>query len=329
MLLQSRGQMSAHELATELEVSERTIYRDIDVLSASGVPVYAETGRDGGYALLDSYRTSLTGLTDGEVRALFMLSVPGPLTQLGVSQELKAALYKLEAALPADRRLDEAWVRHRFHLDSTWWHQRETPVPFLQVVHDAVWTDHRLRITYRQPVGVTIEQVVDAYALVAKAGAWYLIYEYGGRMRVHSVADLLRVEDSGEVFERDFDFSPSVFWEEWCAAREADHSLYPVTVRVAPHFVAYLPWYFGNSIYKRIVEAAPPDEAGWITLRLSFQSLEAARDRLLDLGNGVEVIAPLALRLSIADYAKQIVELYSAVNASTSTAVFSPSKLNK
>ncbi|MEZ4638064.1 MAG: HTH domain-containing protein [Caldilineaceae bacterium] len=112
MLLQSRGQLSARELAAELAVSERTIYRDIDALSASGVPVYAETGRDGGYGLLDSYRTSLTGLTDGEVRALFMLSVPGPLTQLGVSQELvgRAAQARSRAAqiAPPGRRMGAA-----------------------------------------------------------------------------------------------------------------------------------------------------------------------------------------------------------------------------
>ncbi|MCB0114440.1 MAG: YafY family transcriptional regulator [Caldilineaceae bacterium] len=328
MLLQSRGQLSARELAAELAVSERTIYRDIDALSASGVPVYAETGRDGGYGLLDSYRTSLTGLTDGEVRALFMLSVPGPLTQLGVSQELRAALHKLEAALPKSRRQDEEWVRRRFHLDATWWHQRETPVPFLRVVHQAVWTDRKLRIVHRQPVGVTIEQVVDAYALVAKAGSWYLVCAYGGRMRVHNVADLLDVEVTGDGFERDLRFSPAAFWADWCAAREADHARYAVTVRVAPHFVLYLPWYFGHSIHQRIAEAAPPDEDGRITLTLTFESLEAARDRLLDLGNGVEVIEPIALRLSIADYAKQISALYADDLVATSAVDTSPNTSN-
>ena len=276
MLLQSRGQMSARELAAELEVSERTIYRDIDALSASGVPVYAETGRDGGYGLLDSYRTSLTGLTDGEVSALFMLSVPGPLSQLGVSQELRTALRKLGAALPAARRHEEAWVRQRFHLDSTWWRQRETPVPFLQTVHSAVWADHKLRIVFSQPVGVTIEQVVDACALVAKAGAWYLVCAQGGRMRVHSIADLLNVEDSGETFERDARFSLATFWEDWCARREQDQSRYTVTVRVSGDFVSYLPWYFGSNIHTRIAAADPPDDEGRITLVLSFPSLEAA-----------------------------------------------------
>jgi predicted DNA-binding transcriptional regulator YafY len=310
LLLQNRGQMSARALAAELEVSERTIYRDVEALSGAGVPIYAETGRDGGYGLLDSYRTTLTGLTDGEVRALFMLSIPAPLSQLGVSQELKAAMRKLSAALPDARRQDEERVRQRFHLDSSWWHQHETPVPYLQTIHGAVWADRRLQIVYRQPVGVTIEQIVDPYALVAKAGAWYLVCAYNGSRRVHSVADLIEVHAAEENFERDENFHLAEFWEAWCAERERDHSRYPVTVRVAPHFVPYLPWYFGNTIRTRLAQAGPPDEQGRITLTLSFQSLESARGRLLDLGRGVEVIDPLALRLSIADYARQIVAIY-------------------
>lgn len=135
MLLQIRGRMTARELAKELEVSERTIYRDIDALSIAGVPVYGEPGPEGGYALVDSYRTNLTGLTEGEVRALFMLSIPAPLADLGVSHELRAALPKLSAALPNARRRDEERVRQRFHLDSTWWRQGEERVPHLQTIH--------------------------------------------------------------------------------------------------------------------------------------------------------------------------------------------------
>ncbi|MBX2997886.1 MAG: WYL domain-containing protein [Caldilineaceae bacterium] len=310
LLLQSRGQMSARALAAELDVSERTIYRDVEALSGAGVPIYAETGREGGYGLLDSYRTSLTGLTDGEVRALFMLSIPAPLSQLGVSQELKTAMLKLAAALPAARRQDEERVRQRFYLDSSWWHQHETPVPYLQTIHCAVWEDRRLQIIYRQPVGVTIEQVVDPYALVVKAGAWYLVCAHKGRVCVHSVADLIQVHASEEKFAREEDFRLAEFWEVWCAEREQAQSLYPVTVRVAPYFIPYLPWYFGNVIRARLAQADPPDEEGRITLTLSFHSLESARDRLLDLGRGVEVIDPLALRLSMADYARQIVALY-------------------
>ena len=138
MLLQTRGQMTARELAEELEVSERTIYRDIDALSAAGVPVYAVRGPGGGCALMDGYRTDLTGLTRDEVRALFMLSVPAPLADLGLSRELRAALRKLSAALPVTRRADERRMRERVHLDSVWWYQQEEPVPYLRTIQEKV-----------------------------------------------------------------------------------------------------------------------------------------------------------------------------------------------
>src|SRR5512136_1200151 len=145
MLLQTRGRMTAQALARELEVSERTIYRDIDALSATGVPVYADRGPNGGCSLLDNYRTTLTGLTPDEVRALFMISIPAPLDALGVSPELKTARLKLLAALPGARRQDERLARERIYLDSTWWSLPDEPAPHLQALHQAVWQSQRLR----------------------------------------------------------------------------------------------------------------------------------------------------------------------------------------
>ncbi len=311
MLLQARGRMTAKTLAEELEVSERTIYRDMEALSIAGVPLYSEAGPEGGFALLDSYRTTLTGLTEGEVRALFMLSIPAPLAELGVSQELRSALLKLSAALPDARRHDEEQVRQRFHLDSTWWHQGEDSVPHLQTIHQAVWQDHKLNLKYRPMPTVEIEQQVDPYGLVAKAGVWYLVCARNSRVRVHRVSDLLDARVTGETFERLAQFDLAAFWRTWCIEREKRHVAYPVLVRVGPDFIPWLPMYFGNHIRDKIAQAGPPDAEGWITLELDFESLEAARDRILDLGRGVEVLKPLALRKSIADYAAQIVTLYA------------------
>ena len=311
MLLQARGRMTAKALSEEVQVSERTIYRDMEALSMAGVPLYAEAGPEGGFALLDSYRTTLTGLTEGEVRALFMLSIPAPLAELGVSQELRSALLKLSAALPDARRHDEEQVRQRFHLDSTWWHQGEDSVPHLQTIHQAVWQDRRLQLKYRPMPTVEIEQVVDPYGLVAKAGVWYLVCARNGRVRVHRVSDLLDARLMGETFERPAQFDLAAFWRTWCVEREKRHAAYPVLVRVAPDFIPWLPMYFGAPIREKIAQAGPPDAEEWITLELAFESLEAARDRILDLGRGVEVLKPLALRKSIADYAAQIIALYA------------------
>ena len=318
MLLQARGRMTAPKLAQELEVSERTIYRDIDALSAAGVPVYGEAGPGGGYSLLDSYRTNLTGLTEGEVRALFMLNIPRPLADLGVGRELGAALRKLAAALPSTRREDEQRVRQRFLLDAVPWEQVEEAAPHLATVHQAVWQDRRLHLAYRVgPLAVHIEQIVDPYGLVAKAGDWHLVYAVNpkgglraGALRVLRVAALLNARLTDETFARPAAFDLAAFWQEWLAARDVSRASYIVAVRVAPNFVAELPRYFGDAVREQIARAGPPDAEGWLTLELPFESLEAARARILGLGRGVEVLAPYALRRSILDYAEQIMGLY-------------------
>lgn len=324
MLLQSRGRMTGRQLARELEGSERTIYRDIDALSTAGVPVYGDPGPQGGYQLLDSYRSDLTGLAGDEVRALFMLSVPQPLADLGVSRELAAALRKLAAALPGDRREDEHQVRRRFHLDAAGWDQTETSAPHLPAVHQAVWQDRRLYLAYRiHGLAVNVEQTVDPYGLVAKAGAWHLVYAVRGAipgaarggdqvLRVLPVSALLDARLTGESFERPASFDLAQFWKEWCAARASGRIQYLVTLRVAPDFLPELPVHFGELGRARLAEAGPPDARGWVTLQLPFESLDSARARILGFGRGVEVLAPAALRWSIVDYAGQITALYGA-----------------
>ena len=310
MLLQTRGQLTAKTLAQELEVSERTIYRDVDALCAAGVPIYSETGQAGGYGLLNSYRTSLTGLTAEEVRALFMLNVPAPLTALGVTQAMKTALLKLAAALPAERRQEEARVRQRFYLDSIWWGQGVEMTPHLQTIHQAVWLDRKVRLAYRVGPALVMNQVVEPYGLVAKAGVWYLVCAHQGSVRVHRVADLLNAQLTEEQFVHPTTFELADFWTNWCREQEEHAVAYVVQLRVAPTFVAALPSYFGDHIRARLAQASPPEPDGWLTLELAFESLEAARNRLLALGGGVEVVKPLALRKSLLDFATQTVAVY-------------------
>ncbi len=310
MLLQTRGKLPAWKLAKELEVSERTIYRDVEALSSAGVPVYAERGPGGGVALVDSYRTTLTGLNADEARALFMLNIPAPLLDLGVGQELKAALLKLAAALPSGRRQDEGRVRQRIHLDAAWWFQDE-PAPQLQKLHQAVWQDRKLEIAYRhEHQNIVTIRVVEPYGLVAKASVWYLVAARQGRLRVYRAGRVVQARALDECFERSPDFDLAGFWTGWCEAFERDRPEYPVRVRIAPALSQALPYYFGDDIHTRLAQAGPPDEHGWLQLTLTFESLEAARDRLLDFGRAVEVLEPEPLRLSLIDVAEQIVAFY-------------------
>ncbi len=312
MLLQARGRMTAQDLAAELEVSIRTIYRDLDALSMAGVPVYAERGPGGGCALLDSYRTTLTGLTQDEMRALFMLSIPAPLAELGVDGELKAALLKLSAALPATRRHIEERVRQRIHLDSEGWFESREPVPHLGTIQQALWQDRRLEITYQLRFEAQAEWVVEPYGLVAKANVWHLVCARQDAVRVYRASRIVDARLLDEPCLRPADFDLPAFWQGWCTAAEENRPVYPVTARVSAEFVNWLPYYFGETIREAIGRAGPPDSDGWVTVTLPFESLEGARDRILSFGRAVEVLAPVALRRSVLDHAAQIVNLYTA-----------------
>lgn len=312
MLLQSRGRLTARQLADELDVSERTIYRDVQALCGAGVPVYAEYGPGGGLALLDSYRTTLTGLDDDELRALFMMfSVSSPLEKLGVSQKLKTALLKVSAALSNGRGMDEDRVRQRLHLDWSWWFHEQEPVPHLQVIQQAVWEGCRLRLHYRTMIQIAIDVEVEPYGLVSKAGIWYLIAGVEGTPRVYQVSWLLNVETLEEHFERPTGFDLPSFWQAWCADYEQRQQIFQATLRISPGMLPYLPLFLGRRVLDQGASAGTPDAQGWVTLVLPFENLEAARERVLSLGSAVEVLEPEALRCSVIDYAQQIVSFYA------------------
>jgi predicted DNA-binding transcriptional regulator YafY len=244
------------------------------------------------------------------VRALFMLSIPAPLAELGVDQELKAALLKLSAALPLTRRQDEERARQRIHLDWVGWFKTEEPVPHLQTIHRAIWADCRLHLVYHLPFEAKAEWLVDPYGLVAKAGIWYLICARNAHIRVHRVSRVSSARVSEERFERPADFDLASYWRSWCISYEENRPYYPVVARIAPNLVPYLPQHFGDAIHDPLAQAGPPDVEGWITLTLPFETLEAARARILGYGGAVEILEPVALRKAVLDYATQTVTVY-------------------
>ena len=217
MLLQARGRMSARELAAEFEVSVRTIHRDIDQLSAAGIPVYADRGRTGGFALLDGYRTKLTGLTQPEAEALFLAGLPGPAAQLGLADMLSAARLKLLAALPAHVQPGAERIAARFHLDPAPWFRAADPQTCLQVVARGVWDSSVLRLRYR-PAGRndTRNLRVQPLGLVLKAGTWYLIAQNGKAIRTYRVANIETAEGTDEVFVRPKGFDLVAHWQQAC-----------------------------------------------------------------------------------------------------------------
>ncbi|MBN1993158.1 MAG: YafY family transcriptional regulator [Anaerolineae bacterium] len=311
MLLQIRGRMTAEELAEELEVSPRTIYRDLDALSIAGVPVYSERGPSGGISLLDDYRTNLTGLTRAEVRALFMFTVPGLFADLHADKTQEAATLKLLASLPAPFRQDAELARQRLHLDPAVWFQPAEPAPYLSLIQDAVWQNRRVRIVYRRGDGAWVKRLIDPYGLVAKTSVWYVV---AGVLRMTLTFRISRIQEAvltDSTFERSADFSLADYWANWCAQFEASHEKYGVTLRVAPAGIPSLVQMFGEGIHTLVEQAGAPDDEGCCTLTLTFESPEAACQKILGLGTAVEVIAPQALRKQMLNMAEQVTNLYT------------------
>ena len=281
LLLQTRGQLTAADIAERLEVSVRTVHRDVDSLAAAGVPVEAVRGPAGGYRLAGGYRTRLTGLTGNEAEALFAAGVTGPAAELGLGGELAAARLKLLAALPSELQERATRAQRLFHLDARGWFRAEDSVPHLPVLASAVWRGCRIRMRYREGARV-VQRTIDPLGLVLKAGAWYLVAHRVAGMRVYRVSRVVSAHPLEEACERPDGFELPAYWDEW--SRSFEESLPRVEVRVR-----------GARGERTLV----------------FESLERARRDLLRYGPDLEVIEPVELRERIAATARGIAELYA------------------
>ncbi len=308
MLLQSRGLISAPELARRLDVSVRTIYRDMDALSAAGIPVFAERGAAGGCRLVEDYHTDLTGLNEDEARALTLLSAPGPLDALEVGPKLRSALRKLAAALPGYLGAPDG-ERPRIHLDWTAWGRGPESGERLGLLYRAVQVREQVRIAYRLPPGFEMEQVVCPLGLVAKAGEWYLAWQIHPRkLQWHAVGRLLAVALTGLPFDDPAGFDLQAAWLENLADWEAGRALYPVEARITPVALAELR---RHGIAATVKAGAPAaGDIHGLAVELGFSSLEAACQNLMGLGRAVEVLAPQPLRLVMMDMARQVLGVY-------------------
>ncbi len=316
MILQANGRATARQLAEELEVSIRTIYRDIDALGASGVPVYFERGKNGGCVLLEGYRTNLTGLTPDEIKALFILGIPASLDELGVSRNIKTALQKLSASLPPDHGREENSLKQRIYID---WTDRQVEKKMdspLRDIYTAVWENRKICIRYLVKVYPRVttesERTVKPYGLVAKSGEWYLVCDDDKRIMVLPLSSVLKTTLSDEEFTRPVNFSLPSYWAECYGNQENHYPALSVSVRISPVLDRYLSLNFDRDLNSIITDREKPDENGYVRAKLQFDSFEDARTCILDLGNGMEVLEPEILRLGIIDYALQIKNLYEA-----------------
>lgn len=299
--LQNRpGGATAAELAAELEVSVRTVYRDVAALQSSGVPLWTETGPHGGIRLVEGWRTRLDGLTGDEAAALFLSGAPHAADALGLDTVLVAAQTKVMATLPADLRTRAGRVRRRFHLDAPGWFARDEDVPHLTTIAGAVWTGRRIDVRYARR-DREVARRLDPLGLVLKAGVWYLVARHRVDVRSYRVSRVVAASTRPERFERPDDFDLSMWWTHHNDDFARSLMRFACVIRVSPFGFAQLPRVFGPAVAAdAFATAGPPDPRGWRELRLWAESEEVATGQLVMLGVEMEAMSPPSLRRAVA-----------------------------
>ncbi|MES2444011.1 MAG: WYL domain-containing protein [Pseudomonadota bacterium] len=298
ILLQLRVRLTAEALAEEFEVSVRTIYRDIDSLSAAGIPVYGERGPGGGFQLLDGYRTRLTGLASDEAEAMPMIGLPGPAAALGLGAAASRARGKLMASLAPAMSEDAGRMSARFHLDSVDWYREEAPVTHLPALARAVLDQRVAAMTYESWTA-TGDWTVEPLGLVLKAGGWYLVAQGGGKVRLFNVAMIHALRVGEARFERPAGFDLATWWADELARFEAGLRPGVATVRATPLGMKRLAQL--GAYAAKAVRAA---EDG--VVRLPIETMEQAAVALLGIGPELEVLDPPELRAQLRTLAEAI-----------------------
>lgn len=309
LLLQARGRISAVELARRLEVSVRTLYRDVDELSAAGVPIYAQRGRHGGFELAAGWKTTLTGLTEAESQAVLLGGLADPAAELGLATEVAGARDKLLGALPESARAQALKVSDRVHLDTVDWYRAQTPAPLLREVAQAVWQGRELSIDYAS-WRLRAERVVQPLGLVMKAGNWYLVAQLKGRASTLKVASILQATVLATECKRPRSFDLAAYWRD--SVQRFERELYSgeAELLATPEGVRQLAEL--TSVYARAVSAAGKSmrRDGRMRLRVPIEAVECASSQLLALSPEVEVLGPPALLRKIGERLEAAARLY-------------------
>ncbi|MGQ0799496.1 MAG: helix-turn-helix transcriptional regulator [Pseudomarimonas sp.] len=304
MLLQTRGRLSATALAAELEVSVRTILRDIDHLSAAGVPVYAERGRDGGFCLSAGWSTELTGLTESEAQALLLAGLPAAATELGLGNAAASARLKVLAAVPTALREDAQRVASRLHIDPVDWYRAAATPEHLQSVAHAVWHQRELSIHYESWAGRK-QRIIKPLGMVLKAGNWYVVASpeaTGAKQRcdprTYRLSNIRQLQETGRSFRYPQGFRLADCWRTQTRRFEQEIHTDTATLRVTARGLHWLQE-ISSPVCEAAARSATPDASNpvWQHVRVPIESIEHAARQFLGLGADAQVLAPEPLRV--------------------------------
>ena len=305
LLLQNRGKMTSRELANTLEVSERTVFRDMEALSASGVPVFAERGREGGWMLTEGYRTSLTGMKPKEIASLLLSADVSLLSDLSIHEDFSSAVRKLEAVSSPHTSNPAAYLSQRIHVDGASWHPSDEKYPFLSVLQDALWEDRKVKITYdlnNDPQ----TRLINPLGLVAKRGVWYVVAEREGELRTYRVSRLVKAEATNEYFQRPDSFDLKSYWEQSTIAFKASLPRYPAKLLVKAHVLKE----FQRERFVTVTNIEQTTDSEWVNVEVEFNTVDSACRIVLSFSPSVIVTSPQELKEKLLSAIQETFTLY-------------------
>ncbi len=307
LILRRRGRVTARELADKLEVSERTIHRDMEALGMAGVPIYAQRGAGGGWALLPGYELDVPGIGPEELEVLLLGHSSKLLSDLGLGSKLEAAYSKLALALQSRHRESLDRVRERLYVDPVGWRPREESVDLLPTLYRAVWEECSVRVRYHRADGQEVERYLQPLGLVVKGGSWYLVGAVEGEVRTYRVSRMTSVE-LGERFDRPAGFDLARYWRD--SQKQFQESLprYLTLLRIRAEALELAKSLWRYATFER--EEGPED--GWVTCWVVMETPEEAQCYVLGLGEDCEVIEPLQLRTRVAQVVSRMCRLYAS-----------------
>jgi predicted DNA-binding transcriptional regulator YafY len=308
MQLQVNRRMTARALARKLEVSERTILRDMEALSSAGVPVIADRGAGGGWSLLAEYETRLTGLSPEEIQSLFLSRAPKLAADLGLARASEEAWTKLAAALPPTVRHQADFMRQRVLIDPRGWRNPAESAANLPVLLDALWRERQVRFVYQAVLCEVNERVVDPLGLVARGSTWYLIANRAAELRTYRVSRIRDAETLAAPAQRPADFDIAGYWERSASEFREKLPQYHAVFLVKPavmQWIRYRGW--------RLEEETPQD--GLVRVRLRFDIEAEALQFALSFGADLQVVEPVELRARVRDAALALVAAYNRTEA--------------
>ncbi|SFB22983.1 Predicted DNA-binding transcriptional regulator YafY, contains an HTH and WYL domains [Lentibacillus halodurans] len=308
ILLQNRGKMTAKELANELEVSDRTILRDMDALSTAGIPIVSDRGTAGGWRLLDNFRSKLSGLNIDDMKSLFLFPSGKLLEDLGLNSQALDTRQKLLAAIPGSYRDEAQAMWERIYIDSSTWRQSKEKMHALETVQQAVWENKKLKIHYEQADGEQKERLLEPLGLVAKGNRWYLVASRDGELRNYRVSRIHTAKVENEVFRRPLNFNLAAYWEQSKVEFIQNLPKYDVQVEIHPAIIKRINF---TGKFVQMIKTEIPNGDKWIPATLRFNDKQEAIEFILGFSNKIKVISPKDLPNKVVSLAMSVIDFYS------------------